>query len=190
MHFWMTSGALMGAAAVVGWGLGHYVVTPQAPVYASDMILASSIGERADADDQVAIASDRGPADIRCTGCGPTLAERRMAADQAGADLDGMIGGSVDPIVRDYLAQGESGHLSVPASYRSEEGHPPASYGADPAVRHRDVPPPAMLLPPSLTAPTPPPVLMEPVARDGAGHASIPQQPLRQADRLADGTGG
>src|SRR3546814_13259227 len=40
-----------------------------------------------------------GPAVVRCDGCGPTLADRQMAADMAGWD------GMNDPVVRDYAAQ-------------------------------------------------------------------------------------
>jgi hypothetical protein len=102
-HFWMGTGATLGAAAMMGLGLGSYVTSPQRP--AAD----ASAYVDGPTDDQIAAQAalhdaQKGPAVIHCTGCGPTLADRRWRVDMAGLDLDGMIDGSRDPVVQDYEA--------------------------------------------------------------------------------------
>jgi hypothetical protein len=57
-----------------------------------------------------------GPALVECKGCGPTLADRQMAANMAGWD------GTNDPVVRDYTAD-----------YAMQDDAMQADYGAPPA---------------------------------------------------------
>ncbi|MFC3440254.1 hypothetical protein ACFOKF_03410 [Sphingobium rhizovicinum] len=102
MQFWMATGATMGAAMVMGLGLGQYVTSPQGRSPADQSVVESGYDPQPSADS--AIAMDEAPVAIHCTGCGPTLAERRWQADMAGLDADGMIAGSDDPVVRDYMA--------------------------------------------------------------------------------------
>lgn len=102
-RFWMGSGALIGGSAMLGLAMGAFVTSQpprNLPGYASN--ISDDIG------DSSALAStepDGGPGEIICKGCGPTLAERRMTADNPGWDADGMIGGTKDPVVADYMAQ-------------------------------------------------------------------------------------
>lgn len=137
-RFWMGSAALIGGSAMLGLAMGSFAISqpPRVlPGYTSD--ISDGIG------DSSALArteSDGGPGEIVCKGCGPTLAERRMAADNPGWDADGMIGGTSDPVVADYLAQEDkappvelppSGMHRLPANIQrfadGEEGAPPAA---------------------------------------------------------------
>ncbi|WIA56496.1 hypothetical protein N6H05_01325 [Sphingobium sp. WTD-1] len=102
LHFWVGSGGVLVVAAVTGLGLGAYVISPQKPV---QIAVDTELDSMDMAVPQTLSEGDRGPAFISCTGCGPTLEERRMQADMAGLDADGMIGESHDPAVRDYLAE-------------------------------------------------------------------------------------
>lgn len=114
LHFWVGSGGAMVAAAVMGLGLGAYVTSPQKPV-------RPALEAELDSGDMGAVPNlpeaERGPAFVTCTGCGPTLEERRMQADMAGLDADGMIGESRDPAVRDYLAEEEQPVESAALGY-------------------------------------------------------------------------
>lgn len=102
-RFWVGSGALIGGSAMLGLAMGSFVTSlppRDLPGYANV--------NSDDIDDSSVLAStepDRGPGEIVCKGCGPTLAERRMAADNPGWDADGMIEGTSDPVVADYMAQ-------------------------------------------------------------------------------------
>jgi len=103
VHVWTGGGATLMAAAVMGLGLGFYVTSPQgAPRADSDYVDMSTGYEPASA---TSAATQEGPGVIHCTGCGPTLSDRRWQADMAGLDADSMIdGSSSDPVVRDYEA--------------------------------------------------------------------------------------
>lgn len=101
-HFWMGAGATLGAAALMGLGLGGYVTSPQSPTRNAGDYVDTAIGDQTATD--VDLAMQKGPGAIHCTGCGPTLAERRWQADMAGLDLDAMRRGSSDPVLRDYEA--------------------------------------------------------------------------------------
>jgi hypothetical protein len=100
-RFWLTSATAMGVAAVIGFGLGSFAVRTPATRWDGDPpALATSVEDLTETESDL-----RGPVAVHCTGCGPTLAERDRAKDLAGADMDGMIGGTTDPVVRDYLAE-------------------------------------------------------------------------------------
>ena len=112
MQHWILSGMTVAAATVMGLGLGAYVTRPQSSAPRTQKDVAYAEPSDSSLSDQVADPAGRGPAIIRCTGCGPTLAERRMASDMAGLDADGMIDGTSDPVVHDYLTQGEAAEVS------------------------------------------------------------------------------
>lgn len=161
MRFWTCSGALLTGGVVLGLVAGGYA-THLPPRDLSDPISDTSI-EQAPTEPGFASlsAADQGPGIIRCKGCGPTLAERRMAADNAGWDPDGMITGSSDPVVADYMAQEQP--ASAPVDYPSSdlhrlpvniqrfadgEGGPPAQVVATipappPVIRTTDAPAPS-----------------------------------------------
>ncbi|HUD94830.1 hypothetical protein [Sphingobium sp.] len=103
MRLWMLSATTMTAAAAMGLALGSYVTSPQrSPLERlDDPYGAAQVSEAAPA------PADPGPTEIHCTGCGPTLADRHYAAQMAGLDSDGMISGSDDPVVRDYLSESQ-----------------------------------------------------------------------------------
>lgn len=103
-RFRLFSSMCAGAAVMGGSGLGFYATTP--PKAGTETVLPQA-AMPAGADDGLTLADLTGPAVIHCTGCGPALADRQMAADMAGWD------GMDDPAVRDYAAQEEL----VPASY-------------------------------------------------------------------------
>ena len=109
-QWWMMSGMTVAASVAMGLGLGSYVTSPQKTAVSAEEWSPDDDNSYVEAGRSASIfgdsgTSDRGPATIRCTGCGPTLTERRFAADMAGMDSDGLIEGRSDPLVQDYLAQ-------------------------------------------------------------------------------------
>lgn len=102
-HFWMGAGATLGAAAMMGLGLGGYVTSPQGSTRNASEFVEATIGDQTAAD--TSFTPQKGPGAIHCTGCGPTLAERRWQADMAGLDADAMRDGSNDSLMRDYAAE-------------------------------------------------------------------------------------
>lgn len=108
-RFWLFSCACAGAALTGGYGLGLYATT--SPKAALETPLPDAAVPEDTAYDPAELT---GPAIIRCKGCGPTLADRQMAADMAGWD------GMSDPMVRDYAAQDD------PAQVGYAEPPPPA----------------------------------------------------------------
>lgn len=99
---WIMAGMTMTAAIAMGFGLGAYATSPQGTSPADEPIARSTFDPASPiAVQDVAL---RGPVEVKCTGCGPTLAERRWQADMAGWEPEGMGGDSADPVVRDYLA--------------------------------------------------------------------------------------
>ncbi|WP_232307413.1 MULTISPECIES: hypothetical protein [Sphingobium] len=81
-----------------GYGLGLYATTP--PRLGTETPLPDAVAP--DGSDHDPTSADlNGPAIIHCSGCGPTLADRQMAADMAGWS------GMSDPLVRDYAARDE-----------------------------------------------------------------------------------
>lgn len=115
MHHWMLSGMTVAAATVMGLGLGAYVTSPQSSALSGDADAVYTESGDSGASDYAFNPTDQGPSEIRCTGCGPSLAERRSAWDMAGLDADGMIDGTSDPVVRDYMAQREEADTAFPA---------------------------------------------------------------------------
>lgn len=165
MRLWMVSATTMSAAAAMGLALGSYVTSPQrSPLERPDMVEAL-----APTDDAALASADPGPMEIHCTGCGPTLADRHYAAQMAGMDSEGMMSGSNDPVVQDYLAQAQ-------AMPPVDDAPPPR---IDPpkiqSVRYADNGPAAPHI-----APTPTPVAI-PVAvaptQEGAGPTDVEPLP-------------
>lgn len=96
-RFWLFSLASAGAALTSGLGLGLYATTsPRTAVV--DYQEPASATQREE-DPSLWAASDDGPTEVKCTGCGPTLAQRQMAS------LMGSWDGYDDPAVRDYERQ-------------------------------------------------------------------------------------
>lgn len=139
-RFWIAGGSAIGAAVLLGMGLGHFVTTPQKSLPIPPSEAFEQPGE--------SIAStipEQGPAVIRCTGCGPTLAERQTMADQGAWDPDGMIEGSADPVVQDYMASDDGTvapveippsaiHRLAPAAERLAAGELAAGEAPSPAA--------------------------------------------------------
>lgn len=97
-RFWLFSMASAGAALAGGLGLGFYAVTPpRAAVAAYDDGMAFSEEAQGMPLDSTGL---NGPVEVRCTGCGPTLAQRQMQASY------GSWSGYDDPVVQDYEARG------------------------------------------------------------------------------------
>ncbi|MEJ7934398.1 hypothetical protein WG907_09045 [Sphingobium sp. AN558] len=85
MRFWLASGGVMMAGLMAGMGLGSYAthIPAASPVPfegEADDMGASTIGHDDSGPSAIAL---RGPSEISCKGCGPTLSDRRMAADMA-----------------------------------------------------------------------------------------------------------
>ncbi|KEQ51631.1 putative uncharacterized protein precursor [Sphingobium chlorophenolicum] len=123
-RFWLFSLACAGMAMTGGYGLGLYATTtPRAAM--GTPLPEAVMPEDADYDP----AALTGPAVIHCEGCGPTLADRQMAADMAGWD------GAQDPAWRDYAAREDEGQAEfappsppaslLPASEEREESFQP-----------------------------------------------------------------
>ncbi len=95
-RFWLFSCASAGVALTGGYGLGLYATTsPRAWV---ETALPEATTRN---DPPYETAALSGPAIIHCKGCGPTLADRQMAAEMAGWN------GMNDPAVREYASQDE-----------------------------------------------------------------------------------
>lgn len=105
-HFWMTTGATVAMAGVMGLGLGSYVTSPRAPARPT-----SQIADIAPDQQDMAYTSydaQKGPGAIHCTGCGPTLAERRWQAEMAGLDADATT--DADPMIAQYQSDQPAEH--------------------------------------------------------------------------------
>jgi hypothetical protein len=116
MHFWMSAGGTVAAASLMGLGLGGYVTSPQGRSPADAPVAESAYDSQPLAD--AAMASPDRPVAIHCTGCGPTLAERRWKADMAGLNADGMPSDDSDLMEQDYQSAEAPENLlpDVPAS--------------------------------------------------------------------------
>lgn len=102
-HFWMGTGVTLGAAAVLGLGLGNYVTSPQAPARAASATIDTAIDD--DGMEEAHFMAQKGPGAIHCTGCGPTLAERRWKADMAGLDAATAIDSGYDVPADDHAME-------------------------------------------------------------------------------------
>lgn len=102
-HFWMGTGVTLGTAAVLGLGLGSYVTSPQAPARTESAMIDTAIDD--DGVQEAGLTNQKGPGVIHCTGCGPTLAERRWKADMAGGDAAGLTNAGYDPLTEDHVAE-------------------------------------------------------------------------------------
>lgn len=114
-HIWMMSGLTVAAATVMGFGLGSYAVSPQQTRTVDVDSALSAQDEMAQAGADPAMLDDGPTVPIRCSGCGPSLADRRFAADRAAYDRYSVDGAMSDPVVQDYLAQGDTMPEAPPA---------------------------------------------------------------------------
>lgn len=99
-RFWLFALTMTGAASLGGLGLGFYATTiPHSaatdaispdvtPVFGQENVSYAGYPVQ---------AGESGPTVIHCEGCGPTLSERRLAADMAGWDSYD------DPMVQEYM---------------------------------------------------------------------------------------
>lgn len=97
-RFWLFSMASAGAALAGGLGLGLYATTPPRVAFTDAATSYSDYQENVVEEPEPAALN--GPVEITCKGCGPTLADRQMAAMTGGG-----WSGYDDPVVRDYMAQ-------------------------------------------------------------------------------------
>lgn len=96
-RFWLFSLASAGAALTSGLGLGLYATTsPRTAAIDYEETTSAARGEEGAALWEI---TDDGPAEVKCTGCGPTLAQRQMTSMMGNWD------GYDDPAVRDYERQ-------------------------------------------------------------------------------------
>lgn len=112
-RFWTGSAALIGASAIFGLTLGSFATRVPSRDFGG---YATTSSDEVGDSPSMAAQPDNGPGEILCKGCGPTLAERQMAADNPGWDPDGMVTGSTDPMVTDYEAQKDYAPLAEPPS--------------------------------------------------------------------------
>ena len=130
-RFWLFSASVAGMAVVTGLSLGAYATSQP-----SGRLPAPVIDQGFDQPLQTAAGfdlTDSPVQPIRCRGCGPTLAERRMAADLADVDAD--VGTYVNPAVEsdwDVDAGPPSATATVRHEYRNDESQPSAPAPAQP----------------------------------------------------------
>jgi hypothetical protein len=110
---WVPAGATLATAMVMGVSLGSYAISQ--PKSAVDQAMEESLYDPSISTQTEEAMAMRGPAEVKCTGCGPTLAERQWRADMAGWDPDGIGRESADPVVRDYLADDPVEESAPPA---------------------------------------------------------------------------
>lgn len=99
---WMPAGATLAAAMVMGVSLGSYATSQPRSVVDEPVEDASYAAGTTQPEATVAMA---GPVEVKCTGCGPSLEERRWRAENAGWDSGLSASDSGDRVVRDYYAQ-------------------------------------------------------------------------------------
>jgi hypothetical protein len=161
MYFWMSAGGTVVAASLMGLGLGGYVTSPQGRSPADQPVTDSAYDSQPLADTTI-VSQDR-PIAIHCTGCGPTLAERRWKADMAGLNLDAMPPDASDLVEQDYQAVEAPENLLPDGPAQPVHPLPPqvTRFAA------REAPQPAGIMQVAVEdAPAPPPVV-----------ATIPGQP-------------
>ncbi|MFC4592899.1 hypothetical protein [Sphingobium tyrosinilyticum] len=115
-RFWLFSMASAGAALAGGLALGLYATTPPRIAFTDAEIPYSAQQESASQPDVTGLS---GPTDIKCQGCGPTLADRQMAVMMGGG-----WSGYDDPAVRDYMAQEYSADDDAPLPQDYEQPTP------------------------------------------------------------------
>lgn len=155
-HFWMGTGVTLGVAAVMGLGLGSFVTSPQAPARAASATIDENIADSGM--EEAHFTADKGSGVIHCTGCGPTLADRRWKADMAGLDAATPIDAGYDVPQDDYAMEPTVEtpapvHPSPPQVTRFAKG---------------DTPPPPMALTREGQGVTPLPQILLPTAADAA----------------------
>lgn len=97
VRFWLFSVASAGAALAGGLSLGLYATTPPRAAISTYDDSSFVYEERQTATQDLRALN--GPQEVKCTGCGPTLAERQYYAAPA------TWNGYDDPMVQDYDAQ-------------------------------------------------------------------------------------
>lgn len=158
-HFWLGTGATLGAAAVLGLGLGSYVTSPQAPARAASATIDTGVDDQTV--EEARFTNDKGPSAIHCTGCGPTLADRRWKADMAGLDAATPIDASYDVPPDDYAME-SAAEPPVPVRHLPPQV---TRFAAG------DAPPPPVAVTREGQGATPPPQILLPTAAD----AVLPQ---------------
>ncbi|MGE4323301.1 MAG: hypothetical protein AB7E60_09760 [Sphingobium sp.] len=139
-------------AVALGVGLGGYAAG-EGPVGWQGASITPALADSAAQAPLPPEAPSPGPAHIHCTGCGPTLEERRMAADMAGLDAGD---GTYDPyatVARDEGVQEEATHAA--------HSEPAADSAPIPASK----PTPRIAVPPPVRATTAP--AAEPTSAEG-----------------------
>ncbi len=82
MRLWMLSTGTLGAALAMGLALGSFVTSVPANPVANPSTLDDIADATGDDGSTSEVAAQQEPTGaIRCTGCGPTLADRRYEAD-------------------------------------------------------------------------------------------------------------
>lgn len=100
-HFWMMAGVTAAASTILGLSLGSYATSPQRSAAMDDFAIETAAAMPSDTDSASYAPVQQGPALIRCTGCGPTLADRRWHADMAAMDDVEDMGDPIDPVYAD-----------------------------------------------------------------------------------------
>jgi hypothetical protein len=150
-RFWLFSMASAGVALASGLGLGLYATTP--PRVAFDDV-ESSYSAPQESVAQPDTTGLNGPTEITCRGCGPTLADRQMAAMMSGGWT-----GYDDPVVRDYMAQDYQPDEDQPLQPEYVQATPIRQLPANIerfAAGESDAPQPVQIAQGSIAAPAPP----------------------------------
>lgn len=108
---WLCGLASGGATLIGGVGLGLYATTPPRTAFSYDDPAPTTQSV-----ETVPESDLNGPVEVRCTGCGPTLAQRQMTEMMGGWD------GYSDPVVQHYEVQQEA-----PQNLLNEPVDPPPS---------------------------------------------------------------
>jgi hypothetical protein len=149
-HFWMGTGVTLGMAAVMGLGLGSFVTSPQAPVRSASATIDTAVDDQTA--EEASFTTDKGPGAIHCTGCGPTLADRRWKADMAGLDMDAPIDAGYEPLAEEDATDAVIDppvrvHPLPPQVARFASGDGPPSPAAMTRERQDAAAPPQIILP-------------------------------------------
>ncbi|PZU09393.1 MAG: hypothetical protein DI606_13920 [Sphingobium sp.] len=99
---WIQIGTTLAAAMVIGVGLGSFVTSPPRGAADERDDLARYAASIATPADDMAM---RGPVEVKCTGCGPTLEERHWQVETGVPDAEARASDSAERIVGDYYAR-------------------------------------------------------------------------------------